>query len=351
MAIKLLELARLIGGELTGDGDIEIKGAGTLRQARPSEITLADSIKSANKLAVSQASAVVVGKGITPENLPFITVDDVHESFSKIVRHFRPPRQTRREGISPLARVSPYAVVGDDVDIHPGATIGDDAVIGKGTTIHAGVHVMAGCRIGKNVTIFPGAVLYDDTILGDRCIIHANVVLGAYGFGYGTVDGQHKLCQQLGNVIIENDVEIGACSTVDRGTYGPTVIGEGTKLDNQVQVAHNCRIGRHNMICSQVGVAGTVTTGDHVVMAGQVGVRDHVDIGNQVILGAKAGVMNSVPDGETYAGIPATPWQDQRHKQAAWTKLPEMRKEFKQLQKSVAKLVASQEVKLRADAA
>ena len=153
--------------------------------------------------------------------------------------HFCPQRQRPRIGVSPLAAVSPTATIGSNVDIHPFATIGDGVSIGDGSTIHAGVHVMAGSQVGGNVTIFPNAVLYENTIVGPRCLIHANVVLGAYGFGYGFVDGRHVLSPQLGNVVLGADVEIGAGSTIDRGTYGPTTIGEGTKIDDSVMVAHN----------------------------------------------------------------------------------------------------------------
>ena len=176
---------------------------------------------------------------------------------------------------------------------------------------------MAGCRIGRGATIFPNAVLYENTVVGPRCVIHAGAVLGAYGFGYETVDGRHTLSAQLGNVVLGADVEIGAGTTIDRGTYGPTVIGEGTKIDDQVMIAHNCRIGRHNMLCSQVGIAGSTSTGDYVVMAGQVGVRDHVHIGERAVLGAMAGVINDVPDGARMIGIPATPEREQKLKQAA----------------------------------
>jgi UDP-3-O-[3-hydroxymyristoyl] glucosamine N-acyltransferase len=169
-------------------------------------------------------------------------------------------------------------------------------------------------------------------------MIHANAVLGAYGFGYGFADGRHVLSAQLGNVILEADVEIGACTTIDRGTYGPTVIGEGTKIDDHVMIAHNCRIGRHNMLCSQVGIAGSTTTGDYVVMAGQVGVRDHVHIGTKAVLGAMAGVTNDVPEGARMIGIPATPERDQKLKQAAFSKLPEMRRELKKLQRLAEKI-------------
>ena len=231
-------------------------------------------------------------------------------------------------------------MLGPDVVVHPGATIGDDVTIGARTVIHSGVRLLNGCRIGSDVTIYPNAVLYEGTLVGNRVIVHAGAVIGAYGFGYETVEGLHKRSAQLGNVEIGDDVEIGANTTIDRGTYGPTRIGEGTKIDNLVMIAHNCAIGRHNLICSQVGIAGSCTTGDYVVMAGQVGLRDHLTIGNRAVLGAKAGVMNDIPDGAVFVGIPATPEREQRVKQAAWARLPEMRKEFLALQKQLANLVA-----------
>ncbi len=343
MHITLAELATLVGGQLVGDGSAAIVGAATVRDAEPGQITLVDQIEKAHLLVSCRASAVVAPKGFPVGAIPAILVDDVHRAFTTIVSHFCPPHEMRRIGISPRAVVSPSARIGANVDIHPFATIGDDATIGDGSTIHSGVHVFPGSQIGKNTTIFPNAVLYEHTIVGSRCIIHAGAVLGAYGFGYGFSDGRHVLSAQLGNVILGDDVEVGASTTIDRGTYGPTTIGEGTKIDNQVMVAHNCRIGRHNMLCSQVGVAGSTTTGDYVVMAGQVGVRDHVHIGSRAVLGAMAGVTNDVPDGARMIGIPATPERDQKIKQAAFSKLPEMRRQLKHLQRAVDALQAESE--------
>ena len=335
MGTPLAELARLVDGRLSGDSNIEIEEAATLARAQEGEISFLDNAEKQNQLLDSRATAFVVPVDCHPPNATVIHVEDVHLAFSKIVEHFRPPRYAKRVGISPAAIISPSARVGEDVDIHLGATIGDDVTIGDRATIHAGVTVMAGCQIGDDVTLFPNAVLYENTVVGPRSIIHAGAVLGAYGFGYSTEGGRHFLSAQLGYVTTGNDVEIGASTTIDRGTYGPTEIGEGTKIDNLVMIAHNCRIGRHNIICSQVGIAGSTTTGDYVVMAGQVGVRDHVHIGSRAVLGAMAGVIGDIPDGECYAGIPATPMREQSFKLAALARLPEMRKQLKRLQRLI----------------
>ena len=338
MEATLAQLAELVGGDLHGDGNLILRGAAPLCDARDGHITMLDRADREACLERCQASAILAPTDLTPNGRPLIRVDNVHGAFATIVSHFRPRRTVGSRGISSEAFVSPTAMVGADVDIHPRAVIGDDAVIGDRVTIHSGVKVQAGCRIGNDVTIYPNAVLYEDSVVGDRCIIHAGVVLGADGFGYDSSTGIHKLSSQLGNVVLEADVEIGANSTVDRGTYGATLIGEGTKIDNLVQVAHNCRIGRHNMLCAQVGIAGSTTTGDYVVMAGQVGVKDHVQIGTGAVLGAMAGVIGDIPPQTQYVGVPATPVREQAIKQAALAKLPEMRKQMRRLEKTVEKL-------------
>jgi len=343
MATTIGELARLVGGRVCGNASIEIHGAATLDTATPTDISLLDSRQRERQLLESVAAAFVVPDDFVLPQRPAIQVQSVHEAFGAIVRHFRPTRAAARIGISPAAHISSSAVLAADLDVHPGASIGDDVRIGARSTIHSGVALAAGCRLGEDVTIFPGAVLYENTVIGSRVIIHAGAVLGAYGFGYDSRSGRHILSAQLGYVELGDDVEVGAATTIDRGTYGPTIIGEGTKIDNQVMIAHNCRIGRHNMICSQVGVAGSTTTGDYVVMAGQVGVRDHVHIGTRAVLGAKAGVSNDVPDGVCMIGIPATPEREQKLKQAALAKLPEMRKELRKLQRMVEKLTGETE--------
>ncbi|MFO0897714.1 MAG: UDP-3-O-(3-hydroxymyristoyl)glucosamine N-acyltransferase [Pirellulales bacterium] len=338
MAISLERLAALVGGRVVGDPSLEVSGAAVLEVATDVEISLIDHADRLTRLGRSSARAVVAPESLPEIARPAILVADVHAAFAQIVAHFRPQRVASRRGVSPQAHVSSTAHIGPDVDIHPGATVGEGVVVGRGCTIHSGAVLSSGCQLAEDVTVFPGAVLYEDTVVGPRCLIHAGAVLGAYGFGYKTVGGRHQLSAQLGWVELGADVEVGACSTIDRGTYGPTRIGEGTKIDNQVMIAHNCRIGRHNLICSQVGVAGSCTTGDYVVLAGQVGVRDHVHIGDQAIVGAKGGVSGDVPAGETYLGIPATPEREQKLKQAALSKLPELRRQVKDLERTLTAL-------------
>lgn len=336
MDLVLGDIANLVGGQLNGDAGIPISGAAIIRDANTGDITLADKPQLASQLAECRAAAVLVPPDVRPDGVPFVTVSNVHDSFAKIVQHFRPHASNRPHGVSAAAHVSPTAQLGREVVVYPTATIGDDVHIGHGAIIHSGVQILPGSRIGDNVTLFPNVVLYENTVIGNRVIIHANVVIGAYGFGYETIDGRHQLSAQLGYVIVGDDVEIGSGTTIDRGTYGPTSIGAGTKIDNLVMIAHNCRIGRHNLLCSQVGIAGSVTTGDYVVMAGQVGLRDHIEIGDRAMLGAKSGVMNSVPADSIFLGYPATADREQFLKQAALAKLPEMKKQFKALQKQVA---------------
>jgi UDP-3-O-[3-hydroxymyristoyl] glucosamine N-acyltransferase len=339
MPTTLGELARLVGGELRGNAAIQLTGAATIDVAGPGQITLADHPDRARSLLASLAAAVIASPDVDCGGKPSIVVPDVHAAFATAVRHFRPLRIVPRLGKSPQAFISPTAKLGANVDVHPGASIADGVIIGAHTTIHSGVRIMSDCVIGSGVTLFPNVVLYENTRVGDRVIIHAGAIIGAYGFGYRQVDGRHLISAQLGNVEIAADVEIGAATTIDRGTYGPTVIGEGTKIDNLVMIAHNCRLGRHNLICSQVGVAGSTTTGDYVVMAGQVGVRDHVHIGDRAVLCSKAGVSNSVRAGEEVLGSPATPLRQAKLQMAAVAKLPEMRRQFRIMQRQLAELL------------
>jgi len=345
-SITLGMLARLVDGQAVGDAATVIHGAAVLHEVARGEITFIDQVERIKQLAATKAAAVVVPETIASDQTwggdgparSAIRVNDVHVAFAKIVNYFRPPRAQAALGISPQAIIARSARLGSKVNIHPGVTIGDDCIVGDDTTILPGAQILPGCSIGCNVLIGPGAVLYENTVVGDRSIVHGGAVLGAHGFGYSQQSGKHVPAAQLGYVRIGSDVEIGAASTIDRGTYGATSIGDGTKIDNLVQIAHNCQIGKHNLICSQVGVAGSTTTGDYVVMGGQAGLRDHVHIGSRAILCAMSGITNNVPDGAVMLGVPATPEREQKLKQAAFAKLPEMRKQFKAMRRALADL-------------
>lgn len=341
MRFTLAELQQRVGGELRGDPQTVILSAEILREVQPGGITLVDRVKLLPELAKSAAAAAVVGNDCAGAELPCLVVTDVHAAFSAIVQMFRPKRETVPVGLSGSARIDPTAKIGERVTIGPLATVGAHCEIADDVVIHAGVHLMAGCKIGPGVVIFPSAVLYDNTVVGAKSIIHAGAVLGAYGFGYKLVDGQHVLSQQLGHVEIGANVEIGAGTTIDRGTYGATSIGDGTKIDNQVMIGHNCRIGKNNLLCSQVGIAGSTTTGDFVVMAGQAGVKDHVHIGTGVMLGAKAGVMADMLEPGAFIGSPAIPEREGMLVIASMMRLPELRKEIKELSRKMGQVEKS----------
>lgn len=339
---RLQELAESIGGTVAGSEQAEIIGAATIARSTQGDITFAQTQQHYNEFLNSDAEAAVVSPELQLEpGRNAIIVDNPLDSFTKIVALFRPPVIRQPIGISPQAIVSDTANIADGVSIHPGAVIMDGANIGAGTIVFPNVTVMENCTIGANCKIFPGCVLYEHTVVGDRVILHAGVVLGAYGFGYHSSSAGHKLSAQLGNVVIGNDVELGANTTIDRGTFDSTTVGDGTKMDDQVMVGHNCEIGKHNMFCSQVGIAGSCTTGDFVVMGGQVGLGDHINIGDKVAIGAKSGLMQDVEANQQVQGIPVRPIRQAMQIMAVTAKLPEMRKDLKRLQKKFEAMEAT----------
>ncbi len=344
--VDLDTLANRVQGELfarskSGDQGAKITGASPLADAKPGDITLIDHEKHLPKLQASQAAACVTRQSFPDVAIPQIVVANPHEAFATICAMFRPHVIVKgATGIDPRAIVSPGANVSPSAIVEGLAQVGESCTIRERTHIHRGATIMEGCKIGSDCQIFPGVVLYPGTIVGDRVTLHANCVLGAHGFGYKMVDGKHVSTSQLGWVEIEEDVEIGANTTIDRGTYGATRIGAGTKIDNLVMIGHNCSIGKHNLICSQVGIAGSTSTGDYVVLAGQAGLRDHIHIGDRTMIGAQSGVASDAPEDQILLGSPAIPRKEQAILYAAMNRLPEMRKTLKQLEKQVDALTS-----------
>ena len=310
--VTLQQLTDLIQGEMLGDPRLAIRGARSLHEAGEGDITFLENERHLGKLRESKASAAIVPLSVSHSDFPIIRVQDPLMAFVAIVQHLQGRPIPSPRGVDPLANVHPTVQLGCDPSIYPFAYIDEGAIVGDRCRIHSGVAIGRDCKIGDDVTIFPNAVIYDGIELGDRVIIHANAVIGADGFGYRFQRGRHVKVPQLGTVIVGMDVEIGALSAVDRGTFSATRIGEGTKIDNLVQIAHNCQIGRHNAFASQVGIAGSCTTGDYVVMAGQVGLADHVRIGERSVIGGKSGVTGDLDADGRYLGWPAVPEGEQK---------------------------------------
>jgi UDP-3-O-[3-hydroxymyristoyl] glucosamine N-acyltransferase len=333
MPVTVGELAELIGGGLEGDGTILIDDARSLDRAGPGHITFVENARNARILADCRAGAVVVPESISIVGRTVIRVKDPFAAFFRIAARLRGPAVPPPAGIDPRAAVHPTVRLGPDCSVQPFACIGEGSTVGARCQFHPGVVVGRECRIGDDVTLYPGAVLYDRTTVGDRSIVHANTVLGADGFGYRTQDGIHVKVPQLGHVEVGEDVEIGACSTIDRGTFDATTIGPGTKIDNLVMVAHNCQIGPHNLFVAQVGVAGSSTTGSHVVIAGQAGVSDHIRVGDRVIIGSRSAVSCDLPSDGRYLGNPPQPERDAKRVLVTLTKLPEMRQDLNRIKR------------------
>ncbi|HLW67627.1 MAG TPA: UDP-3-O-(3-hydroxymyristoyl)glucosamine N-acyltransferase [Gemmataceae bacterium] len=333
MATTLRQLAEWVQGEVIGDSTIAIENARALADAGAGDITLAADDKHLLQFHHHPATAAIASIYAMPNGKPLIRVADPLLAFARVVQQLQGSQERADPGIHPSASIHPSAHLGADVVVEAFAVVGRNSMIGRGAHLRAGVVVGANCRIGEEVRLHPHVVLYDNSILGNRVIIHANSVIGADGFGYQQRDGRHEKVPQLGHVEIGDDVEIGACSTIDRGTFAATQVGAGTKIDNLVQIAHNCRIGRHNLFVSQAGIAGSSSTGDGVIVAGQAGIVDHVQIGAGAIIGAQAGVTKDVPEKQAMLGSPATPMREQKRILMSLEQLPEMRRRLRCLEK------------------
>ncbi len=328
MAVTVQQLAELVGGVVLGNGDQVINAARILDEAQQGDVTFLDNPKLAPKLAESSACAALVPIDLPGIGKTLIRVADPLMAFVAVVQHLQGKKVPVSAGIDPQADVHASATFGAEPTVHRSVVVGANTSIGKRCQLHAGVVIGQNCRIGDDVVMYPHVVIYDDVVLGDRVTVHANSVIGADGFGYRFQKGRHVKVPQLGNVVVGNDVEIGANSTIDRATFGSTTIGEGTKIDNLVQVAHNCRIGKHNILAAQVGIAGSCNTGNYVLMGGQAGVSDHNNIGDGVQLGAKTGVFKDVPAGQRMFLYPAHTEREAGRIMACLKKLPAMRKDL-----------------------
>ena len=332
MQRTLQELANLVQGEVLGDGSTLIQSAKPITEAGPGDLTFVEGDRFAQIWHDSTASAAVVPSSIPLNGKPLIRVENPLQAFATIVRSLRNTVDSITLGsIDPTAHIHPSAIVARDATIGPFAVVGAGAIIGPRCRLHAGAVVGNDSRLTADVILHPHVVLYELTLIGERVTIHANSTIGADGFGYRTINGKHVQVPQLGHVEIGDDVDIGAGVTIDRGTFGPTRIGNGTKIDNQVMIGHNCQIGESNLLVSQVGIAGSTKTGSHVIMAGQVGVADHLTIGDNVVVGPCAGVTKDIPSNSRMLGQPARPDREMWRILVAIQKLPQLIRDIRKI--------------------
>ncbi|TCL62212.1 UDP-3-O-[3-hydroxymyristoyl] glucosamine N-acyltransferase [Hydrogenispora ethanolica] len=333
---SLSDLANLVHGELVGDGRLEITGAAGFEDVRAGEITFAASMRAVEPIINSCAAAVIVPTNIENIRKPAIRVVNPRLAFAQILAFFHPSRQ-RLQGIHPSAVIG-KGFCGDECAVGALCFIGDDVTIGRGSVIYPGAVIMDRVQIGDNSIIHANVVVREDCVIGKNVQIHAGSVIGADGFVYVTENGRHHKVPEVGNVVIEDDVEIGANVTIDRATTGVTLIQRGTKIDNLVQIAHNCRLGEDNLIMGQVGIAGGTKLGERVTLSGKAAVIERIKIGADSVIAANALVINSLPANSFVSGIPARPHAADMRIQATAGRLPELLREFKELQKKVADL-------------
>ena len=328
----LAELAQHVGGEIKGNADIEIGAVATLENATAADISFLSNPKYTNALQTTKAGAVIVGKD-TDAPAALLIVEDPYYAFLQIVVLLHGHRQHKNVGISPKAGIAKTAKIGTGCIINDFATICDGVVIGDNAVIYPGVFVGDNVKIGNNCILYPNAVIYDGCRLGNNVIINANATIGKDGYGYAPHKGKLYKIPQIGTVVIEDDVEIGGNSCIQRGTIEDTIIGTGCKLGDLIDIGHGVKIGPHCLLIGQLAIAGSTTIGHHCVIAAQVGIVGHIKIGNLVKIAAQAGVINDIPDGQNVAGTPAISALNAKRAYSTIEDLPKMKKAIRRLEK------------------
>ena len=343
-AYTVAELAAKVGGAVEGDGAARVERVAPLEEAGPGAVSFFSNKKYRGAFEASRAAAVIVEPGEeVPAGRTVIRAANPYLAFAKVSTLFNPPRPAAA-GISPQAFVHPTAAVDATAEVMPFAYVGPGAAVGARTTLHPGAHVGEGARVGADCVLYPNVSVRDACVVGDRVILQPGCVIGSDGFGFafdpqGEGKGpRHYKVPQIGNVVVEDDVEIGACTTVDRAALGSTVVGRGAKIDNLVQIAHNVRVGPLSIIVSQVGVSGSTKLGMGVVLGGQAGITGHLTIGDGAKIAAQSGVMEDVEPGAVLLGSPARPRGDAMRIHVSMARLPELVRKVRDLEKQLAKL-------------
>lgn len=332
MKFTLAALAALVEGSVKGNKTFEVTVLSPITDIQPGALVFAEGEENLQRALASEAGALLVNHQIKETTKPLICVDHPFKAFIRLLEVFYPPIPIKRE-IHPTAVIAKDVVIGKKVSIGPFVAIGEGSVIGDDCIIKSHVSIGRKVKIGEGSCLHPHVVLYDETQLGKRVSIHAGTVIGSDGFGYAYLDAEHVKVPHVGNVVIEDDVEIGASTVVDRATLGQTHIGQGTKIDNLVQIAHSVRLGKQNIVCAFTGIAGSTVAGDGVVFAANVGVSDHVKIDDGVVLGARAGVPSRkhLKKGNVYLGSPARPRDKALEHELSVTRIPYLRRQIQAL--------------------
>ena len=328
---SLAELAKLLGGEVQGDASLIVRSVAPLETAGPSDLSFVANPTYLRRARESGAGAVLVGPGIDLGGRPALVVPDPYVALAVVLTLYHPPDPVK-PGVSRESVVGFECRIDESAEIQARAVIGDRCRIGPGTKIGAGAVLGARVSVGRDAVIHPNVTIYDGCVLGDRVIVHAGAVIGSDGFGYALEGGHRRKIPQVGIVTVEDDVEIGANATIDRATFGSTVIGRGTKIDNLVQVGHNVVLGEDCVLVAQVGLSGSVKVGDRVVFAGQSGSVGHIAIGDDVTVGAKSAVTKDVPAGSFLIGHPAIEAGAWKRAAALFARLPELRRRLMRLE-------------------
>jgi UDP-3-O-[3-hydroxymyristoyl] glucosamine N-acyltransferase len=334
MSLTTGDIAKHLDGQVIGDSTVVLTGFAPADKAKPGDLTFAENETYFLRAEQSAASAVLVEGDFRPGAKTMVRVASARIAFARVLPLFF-PEPAFSPGVHPTALVAGSAEVDATAYVGPFCVIGDKAQIGPRCALHGGNHLGAGTVLGADSQLFPNVVIYPRTQIGQRVRIHAGTVVGADGFGYVLDGGVHRKVPQVGQVIIHDDVELGANVTVDRGALGPTIIGRGTKIDNLVQVAHNVTIGEHSLIIAQVGIAGSTKLGNYVTLAGQAGLAGHLKIGNKVVVAAQSGVMHDIPDGERWLGAPAQPDRKAKRQILALQQLPELIRRVAELERKL----------------
>lgn len=338
-SISLQELAAFVSGTVTASPNMPVTGVSNLEGATVGTLSFVAGDRFVKAAAASKASALLVGRAIPELPQPQIVVAHPAYAFARIVQQFFCPPY-RALGIEEPISKGLEVRIGLDVSIGPFVALGNRVTIGARVTLAPGVCIGNDCSIGDDSVLHSNVVVRDGCRIGQRVVIHSGTVIGSDGFGYVQHQGRHVKVPQLGNVAIEDDVEIGANVTIDRATFGTTIVRQGTKIDNLVQIAHNVEVGAHCIVVAQVGIAGSTTIGTHVMIGGQAGLADHLQIGDRVMIGARSGVNRSITSDQIVSGAPAMPHETALRAQTLLPHLPELRQQVKELQKRLDLLEA-----------